>query len=92
MPVAGGAAGAPFGSTAGVAAPSERLPRKPSTRERMGPISAPPTPTIRMPATVARNATRTGIVTVVPMPIWFTAAITPSAMMRNETVFATSEP
>jgi hypothetical protein len=44
-----------------------------SHRACIGRTRPPPTPTMRMPAMVARKAMRIGVVTVVAMPIWLRA-------------------
>lgn len=63
-----------------------------SQRACIGLTSPPPTPTIRMPATVARTAIRTGVVTVVATPIWLSAAMMPIPRMNTEAMFAKARP
>jgi hypothetical protein len=45
-----------------------------------------------MPPTVASTATRTGRVTAIAIPIWLSAAMTPSAMMKIEAMLARMRP
>jgi hypothetical protein len=63
-----------------------------SQRCCMGRIMPPPTPTMRMPATVASTAISTGMVTVVAMPTWPRAAMMPSPMMKTLARLASNRP
>jgi hypothetical protein len=63
-----------------------------SHRERIGPMRPPPTPTTRMPPTVASTVISTGSVTSTATPIWESAAMTPSPMMNTWAMVATTRP
>src|SRR5687768_2430329 len=52
----------------------------------------PPTPTTRIPPTVASTAISTGVVTVVATPIWLSAAITPNPRMNHDARLASNRP
>src|SRR5439155_4256118 len=102
MTIVGSSSGLGLASTGGpptAAAPSRTFGSSSSTRASqdsqracMGRTSPPPTPTIRMPAAVARTATSTGVVTVVATPTWLSAATTPSPTTNQLASVASSRP